>query len=109
MFWIFISAWNIVQRLCRLDWEIATREFTYTHTHTYIYIYSTYISTYLYIYIFDIQHVFKWIFDHQAGYHSPLQSRTLAEAWAESAWNSKRLGMTKPWGPIDEAMAILVG
>eukprot|EP00435_Cladocopium_sp_Y103_P021489 s3230_g5.t1 len=30
--------------------------------------------------------------DLEAGYHSPLQTRTLAEAWAESAWNAKKSG-----------------
>lgn len=28
----------------------------------------------------------------EAGYHSPIQSRTLADAWAESVWNAKILG-----------------
>jgi len=30
--------------------------------------------------------------DLEAGYHSPIQSRTLADAWAESVWNAKKSG-----------------
>jgi hypothetical protein len=38
------------------------------------------------------------MFHPQAGYHSPLQSRSLAEALAESA--SKRLGSDFFWEPF---------